>query len=97
MKELIILAHMLEDMVEMVAVGVRDEDLTIVGSGYEFDDLFHALGVELVKDVVEKQQRRRAGCSLLQERKLSLADEIIGGEQVSFSSFSREDLLELIG
>ncbi len=32
----------------------------------------------------------------LQEAKLNLADEIIGGEQVAFSSLSREDLLALI-
>ena len=32
----------------------------------------------------------------LQEKKLNLADEIIGGEQVSFSSLTREDLLEMI-
>ncbi len=32
----------------------------------------------------------------LQEAKLSLADEIIGGEQVSFAALSRDELLELI-
>ena len=32
----------------------------------------------------------------LQEAKLNLADEIIGGEQVSFASLSRDELLELI-
>ncbi len=32
----------------------------------------------------------------LQDRKLSLADEIIGGEQVSFSALSREELLDLL-
>ena len=32
----------------------------------------------------------------VQEKKLNLADEIIGGEQVSFSSLTREDLLEMI-
>ena len=60
MEEFIILADVLQDMVEMVAVGVRDEDLSIVRAGHEFDDLLHPAGVELVKDVVEKQQRRGA-------------------------------------
>ena len=32
----------------------------------------------------------------LQEKKLNLADEIIGGEQVAFSSLTREDLLDMI-
>ena len=45
----------------------------------------------LAKDSVEEKIQQ------LQERKLDLADEIIGGEAVSFSSLSREDLLDLIG
>ena len=45
----------------------------------------------LVKDSIEEKIQQ------LQERKLDLADEIIGGETVAFSSLSREDLLELIG
>ena len=45
----------------------------------------------LAKDSIEEKIQQ------LQEKKLNLADEIIGGEQVSFSSLSREDLLELIG
>ena len=45
----------------------------------------------LAKDSVEEKIQQ------LQERKLNLADEIIGGEAVSFSSLSREELLELIG
>ena len=45
----------------------------------------------LAKDSVEEKIQQ------LQERKLDLADEIIGGEAVSFSSLSKEELLELIG
>ncbi len=44
----------------------------------------------LAKDSIEEKIQQ------LQEKKLNLADEIIGGEQVAFSSLSREDLLELI-
>ena len=44
----------------------------------------------LVKDSIEEKIQQ------LQERKLDLADEIIGGEAVSFSSLSREDILGLI-
>ena len=57
MEELVVLTDMLQDMVKMSAVGVRDEDLAIVRSGYELDDLLHTTGVELVEDIVEQQQR----------------------------------------
>ena len=45
----------------------------------------------LVKDSIEEKIQQ------LQEKKQNLAEEILGGEQLSFSSLSREDLLELIG
>ncbi|MBR0162109.1 MAG: SNF2 helicase associated domain-containing protein [Oscillospiraceae bacterium] len=45
----------------------------------------------LVKDSIEEKIQQ------LQEKKQDLAEEILGGEQLSFSSLSREDLLELIG
>ena len=44
----------------------------------------------IAKDSIEEKIQQ------LQEKKLNLADEIIGGEQVSFSSLTREDLLEMI-
>ncbi len=44
----------------------------------------------IVKDSIEEKIQR------LQEKKLNLADEIIGGEQVAFSSLTREDLLDMI-
>ncbi len=45
----------------------------------------------LAKDSIEEK------IQMLQEKKLNLADEIIGGELVSFSSLSRQDLLDMIG
>ena len=44
----------------------------------------------IAKDSIEEKIQQ------LQEKKLNLADEIIGGEQVSFSSLTREDLLTMI-
>ena len=44
----------------------------------------------IAKDSIEEKIQQ------LQEAKLNLADEIIGGEQVSFASLSRDELLALI-
>ena len=44
----------------------------------------------IAKDSIEEKIQQ------LQEAKLNLADEIIGGEQVAFASLSREELLDLI-
>ena len=44
----------------------------------------------IAKDSIEEKIQQ------LQEKKLNLADEIIGGEQVAFSSLTREDLLNMI-
>ena len=43
-----------ENLVEMRAVGVGDEDLTELLSGDECDDLLDTAGIELVEDVVEE-------------------------------------------
>lgn len=40
----------------MLTVGVGDEDLSESIAGDEADDLFHTLGVEFVKDVIEQEQ-----------------------------------------
>ena len=44
----------------------------------------------IAKDSIEEKIQQ------LQEAKLNLADEIIGGEQVSFAALSRDELLALI-
>ena len=44
-----------EDLREVLAVGVGDEDLTELLSLYHIDDTFYAFGVEAVEDVVEEQ------------------------------------------
>ena len=43
-----------EDLVEMRAVGVGDENLTELLSSDEDDNLFDAAGIEFVEDVVEE-------------------------------------------
>ena len=59
-----------EYLVEMVAIGIGDEYLSEVVAGHQTYNLLHTLGVELVEDVVEQQQRRRLRARPLQEVKL---------------------------
>ena len=58
-EKFVVLVRVFQYLVEMVAVGVRDEDLPKVVSAYQPDDLLHALCVEFVEDVVEQQQGSR--------------------------------------
>ena len=48
-----------EDLVEVVTIGIGNEYLSEVITGYQTDNLLHALGIELIEDVVEQQQGRR--------------------------------------
>ena len=56
MEDSVVALGALEDFVEVLAVGVGDEDLSEGIAGDEVDDLFDALGIELVEDVVEQEQ-----------------------------------------
>ena len=56
-KEAIVAVGGGEDAVEVVAVGVGDEDLPKVIAAHIVDDATHAAGVELVENVVEQQER----------------------------------------
>ena len=51
----------LQDMGEVLAVGVGDEDLSEIGTVDQVDDALNTLTIKLVEDVVEEQdgaQRR---------------------------------------
>ena len=48
MEKLIVESTVGEDLVEMVAVGVGNEDLTELPTGHQMDDLLHTRGIELV-------------------------------------------------
>ena len=69
MEKLIVESPVGEDLVEMVAVGVGNEDLTELPTGHQMDDLLDTRGIELVEDIVEQQQRqalgRTVGCEKL--------------------------------
>ena len=47
-----------EDAVEVVAVGVGDEDLSKVVAAHIVDNATHAAGIELVENIVEQQEGR---------------------------------------
>ena len=47
-------------LVEVLAVGIGDEDLPELRVAHHLDDLRHPLGVELVENIVQEEQRRRA-------------------------------------
>ena len=44
-----------ENLVEMVAIGVGDENLTKSGTGNQLHDFLHTGGIELVEDVIEQK------------------------------------------
>ena len=55
----------------MVAIGVRDEDLSEALPTYQLHDLLHPLRIELVEDVVQQKQRSGPTASPAQEIELS--------------------------
>ena len=55
-EELVVEVAVRQDLVYMVAVGVGDEYLAEAVAGHQSDDLLHAVGIELVEDVVEQEQ-----------------------------------------
>ena len=54
----------------MLTIGIGDEDLSEVVACHQSDDLFHALSVELVKNVIEQQDGRRLVVGAFKEVKL---------------------------
>ena len=67
---LIITLRALQNLVEVPAVGVGDEDLAEGIARDQIDDLLHTLGIELVEDVVEQEQGRGLAARPLQEVEL---------------------------
>jgi hypothetical protein len=44
-----------ENLIEMLPIGVCNEYLSELVACHEFYDLFHAVGIELVEDIVEQE------------------------------------------
>ena len=69
-EKFVVLVRVFQYLVQVVAIGVRDEDLSKIVSAYQPDDLLHALCVEFVEDVVEQQQGSCLAPSTAQEVEL---------------------------
>ena len=59
-----------ENLVEMLPIGVCNEYLSELVAGHEFHDLLHAVGIELVEDIIEQEQGRGLVIRPFQEVKL---------------------------
>jgi hypothetical protein len=53
--EFIVKTAFRQNLVDMVTVGVGDENLTELLAGHQLDNLLYALGIELVEDIVEQE------------------------------------------
>lgn len=71
MEEFVILRGEAKDLVQVVAIGVGDEGLPEGISTDECHDALNALGIEAVKDVVQKQYGTRAVARVVKEIVLS--------------------------
>lgn len=56
-KQLVVVTDVLQNLVEMVAIGVGYEYLTETVTRHQLYDTLHTVGVQLVEDVVKEQER----------------------------------------
>ena len=59
-----------QDTVQMIAVGVCNENLAEIVSSHQMHNLFHPIGIQFVKDVIKEQERRGLGTDAVQEIEL---------------------------
>lgn len=59
MEYLVIAVTLVQDAVEMVAVGIGDEYLSEIGSRYQVDNRLYPLGIQLVDDIFDILRQRR--------------------------------------
>ena len=55
MEDAIVVLTARQYAVQMVSVGISNENLTELIAANEFDNLFHATGIKLVENIVEQQ------------------------------------------
>ena len=66
-EELVVELSCREDFVEVIAVGVGDEDLSVPLSRYDIHDMLYPIGIELVEDIIKKQYGQRARLGVVLE------------------------------
>ena len=55
MEDAVVVLAACQYLVQMLPVGIRDEDLSEIITAHELYNLLHTTGIELVEDVVEQQ------------------------------------------
>ena len=52
-EDLVLPFDFLHDLVQMVAIGIRDENLTELVARYQLDNLFHSRCIQFVENIVQ--------------------------------------------
>ena len=51
-----------DDLVQVLAVRVRDKNLSEVTTSDQADDALYTLGIKLVEDIIEEEERTLSAC-----------------------------------
>lgn len=70
-ENLVVAIQTMENLVEMITIGIRDEYLTEAITRNQLHYRLNTLGIKLIKDIIEQEKRRCVGTGSLQETKLS--------------------------
>ena len=54
-EQLIIETIGLQNLIQMLAVGIGNEYLTVFLAGHQTDDSFHAMRIQFVEDIIQEQ------------------------------------------
>ena len=47
----------MENLIQMIPIRIRDENLTEAVTRYQLNDGFNPLNIKLIKDIIQQQQR----------------------------------------
>ena len=60
----------MENLIQMIPIRIRDENLTEAVTRYQLNDGFNSLSIKLIKDIIQQQQRSGIRTRTLQETEL---------------------------
>ena len=60
----------MEDLIQMIPIRIRDENLTEAVTRYQLNDGFNSLSIKLIKDIIQQQQRSGIRTCTLQKTEL---------------------------